>query len=802
LRNGQVSLTDHFALTITLGIAMKSLFAHTQWRACRIRNSILMLFFCSLISLTFPPGHASAFVADHRAAGDFGKIPANYFSMIREHQKIYYSHTSHGSQLITGLDMLEVKDDAINPGLYDRPDIDEDSLDLGSAEWEPHTREYLKSNPDTTLVIWSWCGQLSEISSAEVDQYLTKMEKLETDYPHVVFVYMTGHLDGSGTNGTLTQNNNRIRDYCKNHQKTLYDFADIETYDPGGKPYPNGTDACEWCEGWCKTYSCPECSECAHSHCFNCYLKGKALWWMLARIQGWSGQGDDSNSPHDFYVQQSVGSDMNTGDSWGAGHALRSIGRAIELASNTDGADTIHVAAGNYRESLRPVSHITLYGGYPANGGGSRSNMTGTIINGENVRQGVRIEDRKEVIIDGFVIRNGRAELHGGGVYIYGSSDVTVSNNTIENNQTPSGGNGGGIAVMESSATLSKNMITNNDSGGFGGGVSLNQCDQITISGNDISNNTCDDGGGGVACLSSDVEVRQNMITDNFSSAWGGGLYMESSGQVVNNLIVKNSADVGGGVSYGKDNDLPSAVLVNNTIAGNSSSTLYGAGLYCHGNPNGVVVNCILWGNAPSQIDKDAASALTVTYSDVQGGYTGAGDIDLPPGFNGIGSYELAGDSPCIDAGTSTLAPDIDLDGNPRPQGDGVDMGAYEYTTAAPTVTSTSPSSEAVAVDPGIVITVIFSVNMDSSSINSQTFVVKNKAGDKAPGTVAYNNKTASFTPAGPLATEEKYTATLTTGIKNSNGEPLAEEYSWQFTTSAENGGGGGCFLRVLLGKY
>jgi hypothetical protein len=28
--------------------------------------------------------------------------------------------------------------------------------------------------------------------------------------------------------------------------------------------------------------------ECAHSHCFNCYLKGKAFWWLLARMAGWS----------------------------------------------------------------------------------------------------------------------------------------------------------------------------------------------------------------------------------------------------------------------------------------------------------------------------------------------------------------------------------------------------------------------------------------------------------------------------------------------------------------------------------
>jgi parallel beta-helix repeat protein len=776
---------------------MKFLLIRKNYYPYKLENFISLLF-CSILLIALNINSANAFIADHTAAGVFGKIPSNYFSTIRDRQKIYYGHTSHGSQLITGMEMLEDQDDNRNPGLYDRPEIHEDSPDLGYPEWETNTRNYLKDHPETTLVMWSWCGQLSDISSDEVDQYLSKMDKLETDYPDVTFVYMTGHLDGSGANGTLNKNNERIRAYCKDHSKTLYDFADIETYDPGGKPYPNGSDACEWCENWCETYSCPECEECAHSHCFNCYLKGRALWWMLARIEGWSGQGGNTGF-HDFYVQQSVGSDLNAGDAWGAGHALRSIGRAIQLASNTDGADTIHVAAGNYRETVEPVSQITFYGGYPGNGGSIRNNMSGTVINGENIRQGIRIEDCEKVVIDGFVIRNGKADPHGGGVYINGSSDITVSNSAVENNQATADGDGGGIAVIASSATLSKNNIIDNTCSGLGGGIFINQCDQVTVTENTISNNHSDDGGGGIACVSSSAEISRNTITNNMSSDWGGGLFLESSGRVDNNVIVNNSADVGGGVSYGKDPALPSALLINNTISGNSISTLFGAGVYCHGNPGGVVVNCIVWGNTPGQIDKAVGSEIAVTFSDVQGGYSGVGNINSAPGFSGIGNYELAKESPCIDAGTSTLAPDIDIDGNTRPQGDGVDMGAYEYTAAAPAVASTSPESGAAEVDPGTAITVTFSVNMDASTINSQTFTLKNEAGDTVSGTIAYSNKTASFTPAGSLAAEEKYAATLTTGIKNAKGEPLSEDYSWDFTTADETGGGGGgCFVWSL----
>lgn len=239
-----------------------------------------------LFLLFFAPAAESATVADHTAIARFDSIPAAVFQEIRDEFSGYFGHTSHGGQLIAGMGMLA----AVDETKYDAPAIVEVASDLGelgSLVWNTQTRQWLALHPETNLVIWSWCGGASTNTPEGIAIYLDAMDRLETDFPAIVFVYMTGHLDGTGVDGVLYRNNNLIRDYCRSNDKVLYDFADIESWDPDGNYYPDESDACGWCLDWCATHSCADCGLCEHSHCFNCEQKGKAFWWLLATLRGW-----------------------------------------------------------------------------------------------------------------------------------------------------------------------------------------------------------------------------------------------------------------------------------------------------------------------------------------------------------------------------------------------------------------------------------------------------------------------------------------------------------------------------------
>jgi hypothetical protein len=311
---------------------------------------VLTLFSCKKDDGTDPevlePGEQIKLIIDHTCV-DLGAIPAEWINEAKATLHIAYDHTSHGSQITDGMkglrdltltNLVGYKGDIYDwnnggtDGALDLRDYFSDVDDLGYEDtWAPATRAYLDdpANAEVNVIMWSWCN----IYGHDIDKYLTNMETLISQYGKggtkiqdgtrtvpVTFVFMTGHTNAGSTENEWTFNaNKQIRQHCIDNERVLFDFFDIESYNPDGEYFGDGEanqtaygtynglkdleDNCSynldgggrgnWAVEWRNAhqenidwYTCGS----QHSDALNANMKAYAAWYLWARLTGWSGQ--------------------------------------------------------------------------------------------------------------------------------------------------------------------------------------------------------------------------------------------------------------------------------------------------------------------------------------------------------------------------------------------------------------------------------------------------------------------------------------------------------------------------------
>ena len=332
------------------------------------------------------------------------------------------------------------------------------------------------------------------------------------------------------------------------------------------------------------------------------------------------------------------------------------------LTAATTGIE-VWVAKGTYKPTATTTrtiyfnvpSGVTVYGGFA----GTETSLTSrdfrtniSILSGDIGTLNLETDNSYHVVVfngsgsntilDGFTISGGNANFDSKRAF---SLTTTITTTTIET--------GGGILVQNAGMPTITNCMVINNAAVMGGGLFAGDASIPNI----------------IACT-----FMGNQAT------FGSGMYFQDgSNGKVNNTLITGNRGIGG--VY---NNIANPMFTNTTFSGNGG---YNGGIF-NSNSQPIVKNSIIWGNAPPFNDTQSI----ITYSTIQGGYPGVGNLSGDPKFmsqtpeglspNITGDYHLQATSLAIDRGNNgTISlTDKDLDGNLRRfGGNNVDMGAYEF---------------------------------------------------------------------------------------------------------------------------
>jgi len=281
----------------------------------------------------------------------------------------------------------------------------------------------------------------------------------------------------------------------------------------------------------------------------------------------------------------------------------------------------------------------------------------------------------------------------GGGLWLLYAPGTFVDN-VITNNQAQ---DGGGLATFSSDALLKRNLFSQNTATDQGGGIYLDYANPSLVE-NRFSGNSADTGGG-MHLSSSSPHLDRNILVDNHARE-GGALWLyQSFAQTSNNLIAENRADRAGSGLYLLDS---APTLIHNTLTRNGGGDGSGIHIASRDLPCGTVslTNTLLVSHT---IGITVASGCTVALEATLWGsgiwanaadWDGEGTVltgtvnlwEAPAFVDPVRSdYHIRFDGAAIDAGIDAGIT-VDLDGEPRPLGQGYDIGADEFFRAPGTL--------------------------------------------------------------------------------------------------------------------